>query len=455
MTPTPHAAAALLALAASLPAQKSSIIEERVRETVTWLASDERSGRDTGSEELEQASQWLAKRFADAGLKQVREGSWFHEFSLPAVRIDSAAVELTLTRKIGDDSEGFELRADVDVRQWLPSDGLQGDEPCTVAKADDPVLQRLLRARSARRPVVIELPTSHPFWSQSEGAHTVLTRRRQAARPMLLVREGLLPAPPKGDKRVEWTAAWSVGAPEQVEVPQRNVVAMLPAADDSPLRDQYVVVSAHYDHVGVGSALDGDNIYNGADDNATGTTAVVLLAEALAERRLRRNVLFVCFAAEEKGLRGSRAFCERPPVPLDRVSANLNIEMIGRPEAGNEQKCWITGAGYSDFAAVCEQALATEQVAVVPFKMANSLFGASDNASFAAKGVVAHSVSAGSLHEDYHQPGDEVAKLDIPHMTKIIRGLFDVTVALADRDGDLAWTERGRALVDRLKRRGR
>jgi hypothetical protein len=455
MTPLALPAAALLALAALLPAQKSKITEERVRETVSWLASDERNGRDTGSPELEAASQWLASRFAAAGLRQVREGAWFHEFSLPAVRIDSATVKLTLTRKVGDASEDFVFEPDRDVRQWLPSDGLQGEEPCTVAKVDDPVLQRLLRARSARRPVIVELPITHPYWTKSGGVHTVLTRRRQAARPMLLVREGLLPPAPEGDDRVEWTAAWAVGPAEQVEVPQRNVVAVLPAAADSPTRDEYVVVSAHYDHVGLGSALGGDNIYNGADDNATGTTAVVLLAEALAERRLRRNVMFVCFAAEERGLRGSRAFCERPPVPLERVSANLNIEMIGRPEKGKERKCWITGAGYSDFAEVCAQALATEQVEVVPFRMADSLFGASDNASFAAKGVVAHSVSAGSLHEDYHQPGDEVQKLDIPHMTQIVRGLFDVTVALADREGDLSWSERGEAFVERLKGRRR
>jgi len=456
MTSTCYPVPALLLLAAFLPAQKATITEARVLETVSWLASDERGGRDTGSAELEAASQWLARRFAAAGLRQVREGSWFHEFSLPAVRIDSEAVKLTLTRKVGADTQELEFVPDADVRQWLPSDGLQGEGPCTVAKVDDPVLQRLLRARSARRPVIVELPTSHPYWTKSKGAHTVLTRRRQAARPLLLVREGLLPASPeRKDQRVEWTAAWSVGAPEQLDVPQRNVVAMLPAAADSPVRGEYVVVSAHYDHVGVGSALDGDNIYNGADDNATGTTAVVLLAEALAERRLRRNVLFVCFAAEERGLQGSRAFCERPPVPLDRVAANLNIEMIGRPEEGKERKCWVTGSGYSDFADVCAQALGEEQVEVVPFRMADSLFGASDNASFAAKGVIAHSVSAGSLHEDYHQPGDEVDKLNVPHMTKIVRGLYDVTVALADREGALSWTERGEAFVERLQRRRR
>ncbi len=448
----PCCAAALAAACALLPAQKETVTERRVRETVSWLASDERQGRDTGSPELEAAGAWLAARFEAAGLQQVREGSWFHDFALPGVRIDSDKVELTLTRTAGDDEQEFALEAGADVRLWLPADGREGDEACTVAKVDDPVLQRLMRARSARRPVVLEVPTEHPFWRRSEGQHVVLTRRRQASRPTLLVREGLLPAS-GGD--VEWSAKWAVAAAEEVDVAQRNVMALLPADPESPVKDEFVVVSAHYDHVGVGRAKDGDSVYNGADDNATGTTAVVLLAEALAGQRLRRNVLFVCFAAEERGLRGSRAFCEAPPIPLDKVACNLNIEMIGRPEPGNERKCWFTGAGYSDFAAICEGALGAEQVGVVEFRMGNQLFGASDNASFVAKGVVAHSVSAGSLHLDYHQPGDEVEALDLPHMTKIIRGLYDVTRVLADRDGAPRWNEAGQKVLERMRRRRR
>ncbi|MCK5941465.1 MAG: M28 family peptidase [Planctomycetes bacterium] len=445
----------LLLVGSSALAQKATITLPRVRDTVTWLASDERKGRDTGSKEIEQAGQWLAARFEQAGLQQVREGAWFHEFPMPGVRVDSDAVELTLTRKHGDDSKEFVLEPGKDVRLWLPSDGTEGDEPCTVAKVDDPVLQRLLRARSARRPIIIEVPESHAYWEKSKGVHAVMGRRRQAARPMMLVRDGLLPPAPTDGREAEWSAHWSVGPSERTEITQRNVMALLPADPGSPTKDQYVVVSAHYDHVGLGSAKDGDAIYNGADDNATGTTAVVLLAEALAGKRLRRNVLFVCFAAEEQGLKGSRAFCERPPLPIERVVANLNIEMIGRPEPGNERKCWITGAGYSDFAAICEQALSGEGIGVVDFRMADRLFGASDNASFVQQGIVAHSVSAGSLHEDYHQPGDEVDKLDLPHMTSIIRGLFDVTIELANREQAPAWNERGEQVLERMRRRRR
>ena len=166
----------------------------------------------------------------------------------------------------------------------------------------------------------------------------------------------------------------------------------------------------------------------------------------------RRNILFVCFAAEERGLLGSKAFCEQPPLPLASVVANLNIEMIGRPEPGNVGKAWVTGSGFSDFASICAAAMATTGGGLVEFRLANQLFAASDNFSFVQKGIVAHSISAGSMHPDYHAPGDEVAKLDIPHMTKVIRALLDVTSALAERDNPPVWSAKGEAFLKRLRR---
>ncbi|HEB54561.1 MAG TPA: M20/M25/M40 family metallo-hydrolase [bacterium] len=264
----------------------------------------------------------------------------------------------------------------------------------------------------------------------------------------------MLPRAPADGREAEWTASWSVPAPEKVEIAQRNVVGLLRAKAGGAHADEYIVISAHYDHIGVGRAVDGDMIYNGADDDATGTTAVLLLAEALARQKaaLPRNVLFVCFAGEERGLRGSRAFCERPPVPLDRVVANLNIEMIGRPLPQNVGKAWITGESYSDFAEILREPLGRTGVELVPFEMAKMLFAASDNYSFVNKGVVAHSISAGSLHRDYHRPSDEVDKLDIPHMTRIIRALYDATVELASRERAPAWSEAGKKVRERMRR---
>ena len=438
-----------LPLAAQSPAP--SITEAKVRETLTWLAADERAGRDTGSAELVAAGEWISARFAAAGLQQVKEGSWYHEFPLPGFQLDVREGKLELVRKVGSETQKIELVPDRDFRQWKVAEALTGsDDPCTVALHDDPVLQQLLTASSARRTIVVEVADDHPLWRGTGGAHRVLGSRRQASRPVFLVRSGVLPKAPADGREAVWTASWTVPAPEKVEVPQYNVVGMLRGASKP---DEYVVLSAHYDHVGTGREVNGDRIYNGADDNATGTTAVLLIAEAMAKQPApARSVLFVCFTGEERGLVGSAAFCARPPVPLDQVVANVNIEMIGRPEAGNEGKAWITGADLSDFAAITEVALQRAGVGLVDFPMSRQLFAASDNYSFVKKGVVAHSLSAGSLHQDYHQPSDQIDKIDFAHMTKIIVGLAEVVREFAEREAKPAWNEAGKARLEKIKR---
>ncbi|MFY9345070.1 MAG: M28 family peptidase [Planctomycetota bacterium] len=440
-----------LAIAVSLPAQAAPITAERVLETVSWLAADERAGRDTGSPELIAAGEWIAARFAAAGLQQLRPDSWYHEFPLPGQVLDSREVRLKLVRKVGDEQQEFVLAGDTEARQWTAGDALRGDgEPATVALLDDPVLQRMLQAESARRLVVCEVAEDHPFWLKAAGSRSVLGGRRQAARPLLLVKKGLLPAAPDDRREATWTATWSVGQPAKTEVAQRNVVGLLRGGAK---REEHVVVSAHYDHVGVGAPVGGDHIYNGADDDATGTTAVLLLAEAMSKQPPpQRSVLFVCFTGEEKGLLGSAAFCRQPPVPIASIVANLNIEMIGRPEPGKEGMAWITGAELSDFAAIVEPALRRGGIALTDFRMASQLFAASDNYSFVRQGIVAHSLSAGSLHADYHKPSDSVDKLDIPHMTKVIGGLLQAATELADRAEPPQWNDKGRERLQRLKR---
>ncbi len=438
-------AACVLAPAAS--AQASVITVERVKETVSWLAADERAGRDTGSPQLVEAGEWIAAHFAKAGLTQVREGSWLHEFPLTGWTLDSTAVALELSCKPNGDSDKgkpltFVLAPDADVRQATVSEALASSgegEACTVALFDDPVVGQMLLANNSRRLVVCEVADDHPAWQRAKGAHMVMGQRRQASRPVLLVRKGVLHDLPADLKDATWTAKWQVGAPEKAEVPQFNVMAVRRGASKP---DEYVLVSAHYDHIGIGLAVDGDAINNGADDDASGTTAVILLAESLAkEPNLARSVLFVCFTGEEKGLLGSKAFAAKPPVPLEKVVANVNIEMIGRPEEGKRKKAWITGVEYSDFAAIAATALQRSGIELVDFGMAKQLFAQSDNWSLAQKGVVAHSLSAGSLHADYHRPSDEVKKLDLEHMTEIVPGLREVVIEFANRADAPKWSD--------------
>ncbi|MFM1870592.1 MAG: Arginyl aminopeptidase, partial [Planctomycetota bacterium] len=442
--------AVLAVLAGRAVAQSGAITEQRVRETVQWLAADERQGRDTPSKGLDEAAEWLAARFAAAGLQQVVEESWFHGYTVPATKMDPLAVTASLNWRDGSDNRKLELVPGEQVRLWRAGETVTADgDACTVAKADDPALQRMLNARSARQTVFLEVPKDHPYWTLADGERVTLGARRAAAKPVFLVKEGVLPKLPA--KAPQFTADWTAKAAETIDQPLRNVVALLPGTD---LKDEYVVVSAHYDHVGIQQPIGGDAVYNGADDDATGTTAVVLIAEALAKSAtpLRRSVLFVCFSAEEKGLLGSKAFADNPPVPRDRIVCNINLEMLGRPMPGNEGKAWITGVGYSNFADAVRPAMARAGVGLVDFQMSNMLFGASDNFSFVRHGIVAHSISAGSLHDDYHKPSDEVGKLDIPHMTKVIAGLREAVVDLAGRDGRLEWNEDGKKAIESRRR---
>lgn len=441
---------AALTATGGLLAQAATITEARLRETLTWLAADERGGRDTPSPGLEAAADWLGARFAGAGLQQVVPDSWFHSYSLPGQRLSAQGLVAKLSLLVGEQKQAIALEPERDVRLWRGADVATGDEePCTVARAGDPALQRLLQAESARRSVVIEVPEDHPYWRLSAGERTLLGGRRAAAKPVLLVREGVLPAAEAGKVR-DFTLQWQATPPESVSVPLRNVVGLRPGTD---AKDEYVVVSAHYDHIGIGHPVEGDSIHNGADDDASGTTAVVLLAEALAKAGpLRRSVLFVCFSAEEKGLRGSAAFVAEPPVPKDRIVLNVNLEMLGRPEPGRAGKAWITGDDLSDFATLATAALQRGGVEVVPFGMAGQLFAQSDNWSFARAGIVGHSISAGSLHKDYHRPSDEVSRIDTEHMTQVVRGLYEVVVDCANQHERPQWTEKGQKRIGQGKR---
>lgn len=428
------------------------VTEPRVEEMVRWLASDERQGRDSPSAGLEAAGDYIEQRFAAAGLKQLYDDSWRHHYELPGTRIDSKAIEMTVSATVGEKPVEKVLEANKDVRLLRIGDMRKGtQQKLTVARLNDPRMQQLLRAGGGRRPTLLEVDADNPLWIACDGERDILARRLRSSGPVFLVRRGVLPELDAGDGRPSFTATWAADGVSKVDVALTNVVGML---QGQTLPDEYVVVSAHYDHVGTGQPQDGDSIYNGADDNASGTTAVVLLAEALAKLpRPERSVVFVCFSAEEKGLRGSAAFCEDPPFALEKVAANVNIEMIGRPPVEGPKTAWITGNGYSDFAAIAEPALERAGIELVDFRMADALFRASDNFPFVRHGVVAHSISAGSLHEDYHEPSDEADLLDIPHMTAVIRGLAQVVLEFADRPERPDYNESGRKMLESLRRR--
>lgn len=194
--------------------------------------------------------------------------------------------------------------------------------------------------------------------------------------------------------------------------PTQNVVAILPGSDPK-FAGQYIVIGAHFDHLGRDSqfALDPeakDAIRNGADDNASGTAAVVQLARILSTTRPRRSIIFANFSGEEEGLLGSQWFVDHPPVPLDSVMAMVNFDMVGRL---NDNKLIVYGtATATELQAILDSANARS---TVPFKISGGGdgFGSSDQSSFYAKNIpVLHFFT--DIHSDYHRASDDIEKIN-------------------------------------------
>jgi hypothetical protein len=236
-----------------------------------------------------------------------------------------------------------------------------------------------------------------------------------------------------------------------------NVVALLPGADPL-LRDTYVVLTAHFDHVGVGAPdARGDSIYNGADDNASGTAALVEVAGAFAAlpEPPARSVLFLAVSGEEKGLLGSMHFARNPTVPAEGIVANINMDMISR----NAPDTLIAiGQEYSTFEDVLAEVLAAHpEVGLTVIRDPvphEQLFFRSDQLSFIQIGVPALFFFTG-LHEDYHRPSDLPARVDPEKAARVGRLAFLVAHWVANDPVAPQWTPDGKVQVERILRGGR
>ncbi len=226
----------------------------------------------------------------------------------------------------------------------------------------------------------------------------------------------------------------------------RNVAGILRGSDPL-LKDSYVILTAHYDHLGVRGPAEGDNIYNGANDNASGTALVIATANALASlpQRPKRSVVFMTFFGEETGMLGSRHYTSNPLFPLEKTVAQVNLEQMGRTDDDSGPRPGqlnATGFDYTTITEVFRQA--GEQVGVQVVKddkRSDSYYASSDNAPFALAGVPAHTLSVGYTFPDYHRPGDEWPKLDYDNMAKVARAVALGVLRLADSAEEPRWNE--------------
>ena len=220
-----------------------------------------------------------------------------------------------------------------------------------------------------------------------------------------------------------------------------NVVGLLPGTSRP---DEVIVLSAHYDHIGL--AEDGeDRVFNGADDDASGVAVVLELARALAAngRRPERTIVALLVTGEERGLLGSRAYVQAAPVPLAYTVADLNFEMLGRPDPllGGAGQLWLTGWERTDLGPALE---AAGLPVVADPRPQQNYFGRSDNISFAREGIPAQTLSSFGEHADYHQVSDEIDTLDYEHLERAAAVAWAITRQLANGALTPHWLPDGR-----------
>jgi Zn-dependent M28 family amino/carboxypeptidase len=237
-------------------------------------------------------------------------------------------------------------------------------------------------------------------------------------------------------------ATGSTGRSKIVEPPATapNVVGIIDGTD-AVLKNEYVVFSAHMDHVGVNSSSASDSIWNGADDDASGTVAVMELAKAFSVDRPRRSLIFLTVSGEEKGLLGSRWFTEHTPVPIKQIVADVNMDMIGR----NWRDTIVAiGREHSDLGATLQRVNAAhpelQMTAIGDLWPMENFYFRSDHFNFARRGVPILFFFNG-VHADYHRPSDSAEKIDYEKESRIVRLIFFLGQDVANRTDRPKWNE--------------
>jgi hypothetical protein len=226
----------------------------------------------------------------------------------------------------------------------------------------------------------------------------------------------------------------------------RNAIGVLKGRDPI-LKNTYVLVTAHYDHIGTKEAGEGDTIFNGANDNASGVSALIEMARAIASspRRPARSIVFMAYFSEERGLVGSRYYGRNPVFPIAKTYAQINLEQLGRTddsEGARVKAATLTGWDRSNVGRILAAAAAPYGIRIYKHaKFSEEFFERSDNEALAKQKVPAHTLSVAYEFPDYHAVGDEAGKLNFANMSAVARGLRAGIVALANRRTKLTLRE--------------
>jgi Peptidase family M28 len=246
--------------------------------------------------------------------------------------------------------------------------------------------------------------------------------------------------------KIEQRSDKAIGRSKKPVVKLRNVVGLLRGSDPA-LKESYVIVSAHYDHIGALQNGEGDRINNGANDDGSGTVSVIELASALAglKQRPKRSVVFVAWFGEEKGLQGSRYYARHPVFPLEKTVGMVNLEHLGRTddiEGPKLNSATLTGFDFTDLGPTFRAAGEKTGVDVYKHKKnSDAFFFRSDNQALADAGVPAHTLSVTFMFPDYHEAGDHWEKIDYANLARVNRMIALALLTIADNAEPPKWNE--------------
>ena len=441
-----------------------TISANSLRGHLSFIASDLLEGRDSPSRGLDLAAEYIAAQFRRAGLEPVGGDGYFQTANWLVAKQSMDAFRLQITadeRAIGVSARQVSFRIPSGVE-------FSSSEVFKIEYGNAAVLSSLTEADIQRRVVLTEIPDFQPEklsrWEKLAREQAAFFQTLTNLRAALVISfdrasqtgsgpgNGRLIDPEKRAapalQPVPWMrvhntealklydslqpglnrATVSVSIPAAVERPVklRNVAGLL-RGSDLVLQDTYILVTAHYDHVGTDPSREADPIFNGANDDGSGTASVIELAAAMASLhpRPKRSLVFMTVFGEEKGLMGSRYYARHPLFPLKKTIANVNLEVLGRtdaPEGSHRNKAGLSGFDYSDLSEVFVRAGQLSGVEVYRHPtFSDAFFARSDNLSFAEQGIVAHSLCAGFLFPDLHGPQDHWDKIDYPNLEKLNR----------------------------------
>jgi hypothetical protein len=234
-------------------------------------------------------------------------------------------------------------------------------------------------------------------------------------------------------------------------VNEKNIIGFIEGSDPG-LKDEFIVLSAHFDHIGLRRGNPADSVCNGADDNASGTATLIGIARWIRESGIKpgRSIIFAAFSGEENGMRGSRYFVSTCPVPHEKIYANLNFEMTGHSELLGKKKYYMTGCLYSNLDDVIGEFNQNTDFSLIDtMKIANMLFNSSDNVAFSKisqKDGVTTGIPSGTFattaFSDYlHNTTDEIELFDLENMAALVNHFSSVVLWLSKSKTEIVWTD--------------